>query len=151
MPFILELPDQYGLVIAVATSTFFINTLHVQLTSKYRKASGLKYPIPYASNELAEKDPKAYQFNCAQRAHSNFTENHTSFLGALLVSGLQYPVAAATLGAGWALSRVVYALGYTSGQGPKGRLIGSIGHFVFDSILKLTAGYVSVLYALASL
>ncbi|KAH7152984.1 hypothetical protein EDB81DRAFT_790195 [Dactylonectria macrodidyma] len=150
MPFILEVPEQYGFVIAVATSTFFINTLHVQLTSKYRKASGLKYPIAYASNELAEKDPKAYQFNCAQRAHSNFTENQTSFLGALLVSGLHYPVAAATLGAGWALSRVVYALGYTSGQGPKGRLIGSIGSFLFDTILKFMAGYVSVLYALAS-
>lgn len=148
MPFTLELPDQYSLVLVVATSTFFINSLHVQLTSKYRKASGLKYPIPYASNELADKDPKAYQFNCAQRAHSNFTENQTSFLGALLVTGLRYPVAAATIGAGWAVSRVIYALGYTSGQGPKGRTIGSIGSFLSDSILKLMAGYVAVMFAL---
>jgi glutathione S-transferase len=34
------------------------------LTSKARKASGLKYPIPYASNELAEKNELAYKFNC---------------------------------------------------------------------------------------
>ncbi|KAI5458385.1 hypothetical protein BGZ63DRAFT_426788 [Mariannaea sp. PMI_226] len=148
MPFILELPDQYGLVLAVATSTFFVNTLHVVLTSKARKASGLKYPIPYASNELAEKDTKAYQFNCAQRAHSNFTENHTSFLGALLISGLQYPVAAASIGAGWVLSRVVYAIGYTSGTGPQGRMKGSIGSFLTDTIMKFLAGYVSVMFAL---
>lgn len=91
------------------------------LTSKARKASGLKYPIAYASNELAEKDNAAYQFNCAQRAHANFTENQTSFLGALLISGLRFPVASAALGAGWALSRVLYAFGYTSGKGPAGR------------------------------
>lgn len=34
------------------------------LTSKARKASGLKYPVPYASNELAEKSDVAYKFNC---------------------------------------------------------------------------------------
>ncbi|KAH6890012.1 hypothetical protein B0T10DRAFT_529157 [Thelonectria olida] len=145
---LLELPDQYGFVLAAAASTFFINTLHVVLTSKARKTSGLKYPIAYASNELAEKDPKAYQFNCAQRAHSNFTENQTSFLGALLISGLRFPVVAASLGAGWALSRVVYAIGYTSGKGPQGRTNGSIGSFLFDSTLKLMSAYVAVTYAL---
>ena len=51
-------------VLLAATSTFFINSLHVVLTSNARKASGLKYPIPYASNDLAEKDSKAYKFNC---------------------------------------------------------------------------------------
>ncbi|KAF7547827.1 hypothetical protein G7Z17_g7467 [Cylindrodendrum hubeiense] len=147
MPFTLELPDQYSLVLLAATSTFFINSLHVQLTSKYRKTSGLKYPIAYASNELAEKDPKAYQFNCAQRAHSNFTENQTSLLGALLISGLRYPVVAAALGAGWAISRIVYAFGYT-GHGPKGRMLGSIGSFLFDTTLKFMAGYVSVMFVL---
>jgi glutathione S-transferase len=51
-------------VLAVATSTFFVNTFHVLLTSKFRKASGLKYPIAYATPEQAEKDRKAYMFNC---------------------------------------------------------------------------------------
>lgn len=51
-------------VLVAATSTFFINTLHVVLTSKARKASGLKYPVPYASNDLAEKDETAFKFNC---------------------------------------------------------------------------------------
>lgn len=57
---------QLSYVLVAATSTFFINTLHVVLTSKARKRSGLKYPIPYASNELAEKDAEAYKFNCGK-------------------------------------------------------------------------------------
>ncbi|CCF47515.1 MAPEG family protein [Colletotrichum higginsianum] len=144
MPLTLQVPNEYGYVLLVAASTFFINTTHVLLTSKYRKASGLVYPAPYASNEQAAKDPKAYQFNCAQRAHANFTENQPSFLGALLISGLRYPVASAVLGAGWALSRVFYAFGYTSGAGPKGRIGGSAGSFLFDFALKFTAVYASV-------
>ena len=58
--------------------------------------------------------------SAAQRAHANFTENLLPALGALLISGLRFPTVAAGLGAGWAVSRVVYAAGYTS-SGPKGR------------------------------
>jgi hypothetical protein len=53
-------------VLAAATSTFFINTLHMVRTSQFRKLSGLKYPIPYATTEQAEKDPSAYKFNCGK-------------------------------------------------------------------------------------
>ncbi|GKT66659.1 MAPEG family protein [Colletotrichum tofieldiae] len=158
MPLTFQVPNEYGYVLLVAASTFFINTTHVLLTSKYRKASGLVYPAPYASNEQAAKDPKAYQFNCGssalvdyhptslhgRRAHANFTENQPSFLGALLISGLRFPVASAVLGAGWAFSRMIYAFGYTSGAGPKGRTRGSIGSFLFDTVLKFTAVYASV-------
>lgn len=59
----------------------------------------------------------------AQRAHANFTENHSSFLGALLISGLRYPVAAAAIGAVWSVARLLYALGYTSEAGPQGRIV----------------------------
>lgn len=130
-------------VLLAATTTFFVNTYHVSLTTKARKKSGLKYPVAYASKELADKDPNAYMFNCgehhfmecelcrvgsnssnaAQRAHANFTENLTPFLGALLVTGLRYPILAACLGGGWTLSRIVYAAGYTSSSGPKGRTV----------------------------
>ncbi|KAF5497058.1 Microsomal glutathione S-transferase 3 [Colletotrichum aenigma] len=144
MPMTLQVPDEYGYVLLVAASTFFINTTHVLLTSKFRKASGLVYPVPYASNEAAEKDRKAYMFNCAQRAHANFTENQPSFLGALLISGLRFPVASAAIGAGWALSRLIYAFGYTSAAGPAGRVRGSIGSFLTDTALKFMALYTSV-------
>ncbi|KAH9236920.1 hypothetical protein K456DRAFT_50773 [Colletotrichum gloeosporioides 23] len=144
MPMTLQVPDEYGYVLLVAASTFFINTTHVLLTSKFRKASGLVYPVPYASNDAAEKDRKAYMFNCAQRAHANFTENQPSFLGALLISGLRFPVASAAVGAGWALSRLIYAFGYTSAAGPAGRVRGSIGSFLTDTALKFMALYTSV-------
>ncbi|KAJ6444191.1 MAPEG family protein [Purpureocillium lavendulum] len=157
------------LVLAAATATFFVNTIHATRTSKFRKASGVKYPNAYASAEQAEKDPSAYRFNCAQRAHANFTENHTSFLGALLVAGLRYPFPAAILGASWGLSRVIYLFGYTSSAGPKGREMyvahqrrlhchfnpftdvrssGAVGSALSDIALKLTAAYTSAMLVL---
>lgn len=57
----------------------------------------------------------------AQRAHANFTENLTPFLGELLISGLRYPTFAASLGGLWVFARVIYAIGYTS-KGPSGRV-----------------------------
>jgi len=40
------------------------------LTSSSRKKSGIKYPNSYASAEQAEKDPKAFAFNCGMPASS---------------------------------------------------------------------------------
>ncbi|PHH78612.1 hypothetical protein CDD80_6583 [Ophiocordyceps camponoti-rufipedis] len=142
----LELPDH--LVLAAATSTFFVNTMHAFRTMKFRKASGVEYPQSYATNEQAAKNPSAYRFNCAQRAHHNFTENHTSLLGALLIAGIRYPVPAAALGAGWSLSRILYLLGYTSSAGPRGRLAGAIGGNLSDLFLKLAAAYSSAMFIL---
>ncbi|PNY28025.1 Uncharacterized protein TCAP_02056 [Tolypocladium capitatum] len=148
MPFVLELPAQYALVLAAATTSFFVNSIHAMRTSKFRKASGVRYPNAYASAEQADKDPNAYLFNCAQRAHANFTENHTSFLGALLIAGLRFPLPAAVLGAGWGLSRLHYLFGYTSSAGPRGRTTGAVGSSLIDFILKLTAGYSSIMFVL---
>lgn len=90
-------------------------------TSKQPTHQGISYPNTYATAEQAAKDPAAYQLNCAQRAHANFTENLTPWMTLLLVAGLRFPVAAAGLGATWLASRVVYTVGYTSSKGPKGR------------------------------
>ncbi|KAL6863194.1 hypothetical protein ACO1O0_003438 [Amphichorda felina] len=149
MPLTLELPDQYGFILAIASSTFLVNFLHTGLTSKYRKASGVSYPNAYASHELATKDKNAYRFNCAQRAHANFIENQPSFLGALAISGLRYPFAASILGATWVVGRIIYALGYTSSAGPKGRVFGSVVSTLADLSLRLAAVYTSVMYVLA--
>ncbi|KAL2136778.1 hypothetical protein VTI74DRAFT_1430 [Chaetomium olivicolor] len=144
---VITLPQEYGYVLAAATSTFFVNTFHSFLTSSHRKAANVKYPTTYVSTEQAEKDPKAYAFNCAQRAHANFTESLTPFLGALLVSGLKYPVYAAALGAVWSISRIVYALGYTK-NGPQGRTAGALPASLSDLALKLMAAYTSLGLAL---
>ncbi|EGX92588.1 microsomal glutathione S-transferase 3, putative [Cordyceps militaris CM01] len=128
-------------VLAVATTTFFLNTFHMMRTSKFRKLAKVPYPAPYASEEEAAKNPSASKFNCAQRAHANFTENLTPFLGALFVAGVQHPVPAATLGGIWSLSRLIYVLGYTSDAGPKGRLLGFAGSAISDLVLKGIAAY----------
>ncbi|KAJ9142734.1 hypothetical protein NKR23_g7024 [Pleurostoma richardsiae] len=143
----IEIPSEYGYVLLAATSTFFVNTYHMILTSQARKKSGILYPAAYASNEVAEKDPKAYAFNCAQRAHANYTENLTPFLGSLLISGLRYPLLAAGIGGAWALSRVIYAYGYVK-SGPKGRTRGSGGSFLCDTTMKFMALYTSVMFVL---
>lgn len=104
-------------------------------TGQFRKAARIPYPNAYASAEKAAADPKAYAFNCAQRAQTNFVEQYPSFLVGLMVSGLQYPRSAAALGMAWIVSRVVYTIGYTTsqrgkGDGGAGRRPGSLLGFV---------------------
>lgn len=74
-----------------------------------------------------EQKKKMYLFNCAQRAHGNFLENHSMFIAALLVAGLRYPVTSSVMGVGWIVSRIAYAVGYTRADRDdgKGRLIGA--------------------------
>ncbi|KAI1759718.1 membrane-associated proteins in eicosanoid and glutathione metabolism [Hypoxylon sp. FL1150] len=134
----IEVPSEYGYVLVVAVSSLLVNTFHGFLTVKARRASGLHYPIAYATEEQAAKDPKAFAFNCAQRAHANYTENITTFLCALFISGLRFPVPTAALGAGWVFARVWYAAGYASG-GPKGRMRGNYIGIISDSVLKIMA------------
>jgi glutathione S-transferase len=123
--------------------------VHFFIDTQARKKSGLKYPVSYATPEEIAKNPAAYQFNCAQRAHLNFTENHTSFLTGLLISGLSFPLVSASLGAAWSLARLHYALGYTSGQGPKGRIPGSAISLLSDFALKAMATYSTLMFVVS--
>ncbi|KAH8652549.1 glutathione S-transferase-like protein [Xylariales sp. PMI_506] len=136
-------------VLTAAAASFFVNTYHFLLTARTRKAAGIKYPAPYASEELAAKDPAAFRFNCAQRAHGNFVENYSPFLGALLISGLRFPVASAALGVTWVLGRAWYAAGYVS-QGPKGRVTGFFLASMSDFALKIMAAWTGVQMVLES-
>lgn len=95
---------------------------------KFRKAAGpaVVYPTPYASNqdiaaaETPELKQKLYLHNCAQRAHSNFQENYTIMLPAMLIAGLHLPRAAAAAGIIWTFFRLRYAIGYTRVDKEKG-------------------------------
>ncbi len=82
------------------------------LTSNARRASKVPYPNAYASAAEAAASPAKARFNCAQRAHANFTENHATFLVNLLVAGLRFPNVSAFLGATWVVGRLVYTFGY---------------------------------------
>lgn len=105
---------------------------HAGRVGVFRKPSGIMYPKQYAENSdmsaaTPEQKKKMYLFNCAQRAHGNFLENAPSFIPALLVAGLRYPVASSIMGVGWILSRIAYAIGYTRADRDdgKGRLVGA--------------------------
>lgn len=76
-----------------------------------------------ATEDSAEKKELAiaqHKFNCAQKASMNFTEHVPSFIVASAVAGLQYPKIAAGLTVWYAISRVIYHMGYTTGN-PKKR------------------------------
>jgi glutathione S-transferase len=70
-------------------------------------------------NDVCEQ-PKAYKFNCAQRAHGNFLENAPQTMLSILVAGVKYPEAAAGLGAAWVVLRTLYMLGYIYSDKPNG-------------------------------
>lgn len=88
---------------------------HVPFSNSYTHASFGKTWLPKSADFCF--------YRLAQRAHANFTENHTSFLVALTISGLRSPVASAMAGAAWVTGRIIYALGYTSNAGPDGRVV----------------------------
>ncbi|OBT68320.1 hypothetical protein VE03_02252 [Pseudogymnoascus sp. 23342-1-I1] len=135
------LSQDYGYVILAAASTFILNTIHGFNTGKFRKAAGVAYPAPYASNEVAKDNDDAYRFNCAQRAHANYTENHTSVLASLLIAGVGFPRVAAGLGATWVVGRYLYMTGYSNlahGRGGKGRYRGMISYIGQLGLLGLT-------------
>ncbi|KAJ9639338.1 hypothetical protein H2201_004076 [Coniosporium apollinis] len=143
-------PKEYGYVILAATSTFFLNFWHGTRVGLFRRAAEIPYPHPYATAEQIssaspDKKQAMYLFNCAQRAHGNYLENHPSMVIAMLVSGLQYPRTAAVLGAAWAVFRIIYAVGYTRAdkQEGKGRLAGS-GFWLAQLAAFGLAGWVGV-------
>lgn len=114
-------------VVLVASSSFFLAFWHGARVTSYRQPAGVAYPNAYAVSTGGKPLSQAeYLFNCAQRAHGNYLENHTSFVAALLLAGLRYPIASAIIGLGWCVSRVLFAIGYTRTDKDKGqgRLVG---------------------------
>lgn len=113
-------------VLATATLSTVLSFYHSTLTGTYRKKSGVPYPNAYASAEECANSLAKYQFNCAQRAHANFSDWHPSFLVQLLVAGLAFPQWSAGLGVAWCVARLMYARGYVREKqdGGKGRYSG---------------------------
>ncbi|CAE6433265.1 unnamed protein product [Rhizoctonia solani] len=132
MPTTITIPDNYGYVALAAISTGFLTAFQTTLVSNARKKSGIQYPRLYAEKDEMDKSIEALKFNCAQRAHQNTLEwlPHVLFFTTFL--GLRYPTLAASLGGVWSASRVLYTLGYASGDPKKrntrGGFFGSIAY-----------------------
>lgn len=70
--------------------------------------------------QQVKESREAYIFNAAQRAHGNLLENMSQTIVSMLVAGLVYPRASAALGAGWVVSRILFAYGYITSNKPHG-------------------------------
>lgn len=113
-----------------------VTFLGARVTS-YRAIAQVPLPFLYADAADCKEDHKKLIFNCYQRVHQNTLEGYASFLATLMIAGLQYPVAAAWLGSVWCLGRIMYYIGYTSGQ-PARRQLGVFGHIGEIGLFGLT-------------
>ncbi|KAF8605350.1 membrane-associated proteins in eicosanoid and glutathione metabolism [Ceratobasidium sp. AG-I] len=115
----ITLPEHYGYVALAAISTGFLTLWQTTYVSAGRKKSGVKYPRLYAEKAEMDQSIEAVKYNCAQRAHGNTMEfiPHVLFFVSFL--GLRRPILAASLGAAWNFSRVLYTLGYVTGDPAK--------------------------------
>ena len=77
----------------------------------------LQYPAQWS-----DKHP---MFNCYQRAHQNTLEYLPLYLALLMGGGVRHPLLASSAGALWLVARIIYSLGYYSGE-PKGRIPGAL-------------------------
>ncbi|KDN53469.1 MAPEG-domain-containing protein [Tilletiaria anomala UBC 951] len=132
----LGLPSGYPFVLLATTSSAVLTLWQGILVSQARKAAGVPYPLAYADKAEAQANPKANVFNCTQRAHLNTLENLPQFILTSLIAGLKFPRAAAILSGAWIVSRVLYTLGYVSGE-PKKRVHGALPGYVASIGLTL--------------
>ena len=98
----------------------------ISLYSEARKKYGVEDP------EMYSKDSRV--FNCIQRAHQNTLENLPQFFFLLTTGGFSCPKLAAAGGWVWVAGRVVYALGYSTGD-PAKRVRGAFGYFGLFTLL----------------
>ncbi|KAJ5788194.1 hypothetical protein N7457_003184 [Penicillium paradoxum] len=118
----ITLPENYGAVIAVALGAIpVLAYIHGAITTSLRKEAKMPYPHSYASIEQCKENPKAEQFNCAQRAHANFSENAPQTMLFILVAGLMHPNYATALGASWVFFRTLFMYGYVYSGKPQGQ------------------------------
>jgi len=122
----MSLPADYGYVILTGVGAIFMVMWKGIRVGKARKVHGVDYPDMYS------KDSKV--FNCIQRAHQNTLENLPQFMFLLTTGGLSSPRLSAAAGWVWIGGRVVYALGYSTGE-PGKRVQGAFGYLGLLTLL----------------
>ncbi|KAL1951136.1 hypothetical protein VTO73DRAFT_285 [Trametes versicolor] len=145
------LPKEFAYPAAAVVSTFYLLLWQSIRVGGARKRAGIQYPQVYAEKaEVAEKK-EAHVFNCTQRAHQNTLEAMPIVVGSTLIAGLTYPVAAAALCGTWVFSRIIYSIGYSTGDPKKRNLAGAavIGSLSAVSLIgTATATVVSLIRSL---
>ncbi|EPQ59960.1 membrane-associated proteins in eicosanoid and glutathione metabolism [Gloeophyllum trabeum ATCC 11539] len=110
------LPKGFTYVIASAFSPVWVLIWQSTKVAQARSAAGIKYPQLHAEKAEAEAARNAHVFNCVQRAHQNTLESLPIAVIGTLVTGLRFPILAASLVGTWTLARVLYTRGYATGD-----------------------------------
>ena len=103
----------YGWVILALVANVLLNLYMGGQVGKARKKYKVFYPTMYA---IESENKQAKLFNCVQRGHQNSIEYMPTFFALLLIGGLQFPIAAAILGAIYNVGRFLYFQGYATGS-----------------------------------
>eukprot|EP00877_Chromochloris_zofingiensis_P012396 jgi/Chrzof1/740/Cz01g26280.t1 len=131
----LGLTPQYGYVLTSVAVTSLVVQWQAFRVAFGRRASGVKYPKMYADGD----DESAQVFNCTQRAHQNTLETLPTFLALECLLGLQYPITAAVLGMVWNVGRIMYTLGYSTGDPAKRGPGAAISSLIYLAMIFITA------------
>ncbi|ROT78941.1 glutathione S-transferase 3, mitochondrial [Penaeus vannamei] len=127
-----QVPAAYGYCVLVAVFSIFVLIWKGVKVGGARKKYKVSYPTMYSKdNDI---------FNCYQRAHQNTLENYPQFLVLLFFGGLYNPIVCAVGGAIWCVARIVYALGYYTGD-PKKRMGGAFGYLGLIAMLYCTVRF----------
>ncbi|KAF8898957.1 hypothetical protein BD779DRAFT_1666708 [Infundibulicybe gibba] len=116
MSLTITVPREYPYVAASLVSTVFLLLGQSMAVGRARKAAGIKYPQMYAEKAEADASRDANYFNCAQRAHQNTLESIPILYLTTVLTGLRYPVLAASACAFWVVGRISYTRGYLTGD-----------------------------------
>ncbi|EKM48317.1 uncharacterized protein PHACADRAFT_49759, partial [Phanerochaete carnosa HHB-10118-sp] len=109
----------YAYTAAAIVSTFWLTTFQAFKVGRARKAAGIAYPQLMAEKAEAAASKEAQIFNCTQRAHQNTLESLPQLISATLIVGLKYPYFAAAACGTWTVARLLYTIGYSSGDPKK--------------------------------
>ncbi|XP_054707519.1 microsomal glutathione S-transferase 3-like [Uloborus diversus] len=116
----LAIDEDYGYVIIVGVLGVFFGWLLGVNVFFARRYFDIKYPVMFSETNM--------KFNCMQRVHGNYLEMLPTFLILLFCGGLAHPLNCAIAGVVYLLGRLVYSIGYSSGN-PNGRLFGLFYYF----------------------
>jgi len=118
---VVPVSPEFGYVVLTASASAILTQWQMIQVAFQRKRSGVKYPKVY-------EDADDSVFNCYQRAHQNTLESYPAFLTLLLIGGFGYPITSSVCGMVWVIGRVVYSLGYYTGN-PINRMKGAFHNF----------------------
>ncbi|KAI0800702.1 membrane-associated proteins in eicosanoid and glutathione metabolism [Fomes fomentarius] len=145
------LSKEFAYPAAAVVSTFYLLFWQTLKVSHARKQAKVDYPQVYAEKAEAASNKNAYIFNCTQRAHQNTLEVLPVVIGSTLISGVTLPKTAAAICGTWVFFRVLYTIGYSTGDPKKRNLAGAAGVNILALLGLIGTATYSVVSLISSL